>query len=61
MKHHNLAMDFFYLDFEKIDTKILEGEAKEQEEIESGAMEKDPTMNKAANRKDVDESTVPPS
>ena len=41
------------------DAEILEDEAKEQEEIEFGAMEKDPTVNKATNEKDVDESTVP--
>nr|POE61173.1 hypothetical protein CFP56_60162 [Quercus suber] len=32
MKHHNLVVDFFNLDFEKIDTKILADEAKELEE-----------------------------
>ena len=56
MKHHSLVVDFSSLDFEKIDTKILEDEAKEQEETESGVMEKDPTMNK-----DADESTISPS
>ena len=61
MKHHNLAVDFSGLDFEKINTEILEDEAKEQEEIEYGAMERDPAMNKAAKGKDVNESTVPPS
>ena len=61
IKHHSLAMDFSSLDFEKIDMKILEDEAKEQEQTESGVMEKDPAVNKAADRKDADESTVPPS
>ena len=56
MKHHSLVVDFSSLDFEKIDTKILEDEAKEQEETESGVMEKDLAMNK-----DADESTVSPS
>ena len=56
IKHHSLAMDFSSLDFEKIDMKILEDEAKEQEETESGVMEKDLAMNK-----DADESTVSPS
>ena len=31
MKHHSLAVDFSGLDFEKINTEILEDEAKEQE------------------------------
>ena len=53
MKHHS---HFSSLDFEKIDTKILEDVAKEQEETESGVMEKDLAMNK-----DADESTVSPS
>ena len=61
MKHHNLAVDFSGLDFEKIDTKILEDDAKEQEEIEAGAMEKNPAVNEATEGKDADESTVPPS
>ena len=61
MKHHNLAVDFSSLDFEKIDTKILEDDAKEQEEIEAGAMEKNPAVNEAIEGKDADESTVPPS
>ena len=56
MKHHSLVVDFSSLDFEKTDTKILEDEAKEQEETESGVMEKDLAMNK-----DADESTVSPS
>ena len=56
IKHHSLVIDFSSLDFEKIDTKILEEEAKEQEETKSGVMEKDPAMNK-----DADESTVSPS
>ena len=42
MKQHSLAVDFSCLDFEKIDTEILKDEAKEQEEIEFGAMKKDP-------------------
>jgi len=49
------------LDFEKIDTEILEDEAHEQEEIEFGAMEKDPATNKAVEGKDIDKSTAPPS
>nr|POF20834.1 hypothetical protein CFP56_14348 [Quercus suber] len=53
--------DFSSLDFEKINTKILEDEANELEEVESSAMEKDPTANKAAEGKDVDESTTPSS
>ena len=57
MKHHSLAVDFSSLDFEKIDTKILEDEAKELEEAESGAPEKD----KAVEGKDVDESSAFPS
>ena len=40
MKHHSLAVDLSGLDFEMFDAKILEDEAKEQEEIEFGAMEK---------------------
>ena len=61
MKHHSLAMDFSSLDFEKIDTEILEDETKELEEAEPGAMERDPTMNKAIEGKDVDGSTAPSS
>ena len=61
MKHHGLAVDYSGLDFEKIVTEILEDKAKEQEEIDSSAMEKDPAVNKAADINDVDESTVPPS
>ena len=57
MKHHSLAVDVSSLDFEKIDTEILEDETKELEEAEFGAMEKD----KAAEEKDVDESTALPS
>ena len=57
MKHHSLAVDVSSLDFEKIDTEILEDKAKELEEAKSGAMEKD----KAAEGKDVDESTALPS
>ena len=56
MKHHSLAVDFSGLDFEKIDTKILEDEAKEQEEAEPGAMEKDKVA-----KKEIDESAVPTS
>ena len=41
MKHHSLAVDFSGLDFEKIDTEILEDKAKEQEETKSSVMEKD--------------------
>nr|POF20530.1 hypothetical protein CFP56_69115 [Quercus suber] len=61
MKHHSLVVDFSGLDFEKIDTKILEDKAKEIEEIESSAMEKGPAVNKAADGKEVDESIAPPS
>ena len=53
MKHHNLVIDFSGLDFEKIDMKILEDEAKEQEETKSGVMEKDLAMNK-----DADKATI---
>ena len=49
------------MDFEKIDTEILEDETKELEEAEPGAMERDPTMNKAIEGKDVDGSTAPSS
>ena len=59
MKHHSLAVAFSSLDFEKIDIEILEDEAKEMEQAESGVMEKDSTANKAAEGKDVDESTAP--
>lgn len=61
MKHHSLGVDFSGLDFEKIYMEILEDEAKEQEEIESSVMEKDPAVNKVANEKDADGSTVPTS
>nr|POE53085.1 hypothetical protein CFP56_59324 [Quercus suber]POE67875.1 hypothetical protein CFP56_75721 [Quercus suber] len=54
MKHHSLAIDFSSLDFEKINTKVLKGKAKELEEAESGAVEKD----KAIEGKDADESTA---
>ena len=59
MKHHSLAVDFSSLDFEKIDIEILEDEAKEMDQAESGVMEKDSAANKAAEGKDVDESTAP--
>ena len=55
-KHHSLAVDFSNLDFEKIDIKILADEAKEQEEDEADAMEKD-----LIEGKDTNESAVPPS
>ena len=60
MKHHSLAVDFSGLDFEKIDTKILEDKAKEQEETESSVMEKDLAVSKVA-EKNADESAVPTS
>ncbi|XP_050290729.1 uncharacterized protein LOC126729006 [Quercus robur] len=50
MKHHSLAVDFFGLDYEKIETEILEDEAKEQEETESGVMKKDPAMSKVTEK-----------
>ena len=56
MKHHNLAVDFFGFDFEKIDTEILEDEAKEQEEAGLGALEKDKVA-----EKDINEFAVPTS
>ena len=56
MKHHSLAVDFSNLDFKKIDTEILEDEAKEQEKAKLGAMEKDQVA-----EKDIDESSVPTS
>ena len=56
MKHHSLAVDFSNLDFKKIDTEILEDEAKEQEKAKLGAMEKDQVA-----KKDIDESSVPTS
>ena len=59
MKHHSLAVAFSCLDFEKIDIEILEDEAKEMDQAESGVMEKDSAANKAAEGKDVDESTAP--
>ena len=55
MKHHSLAIDFSSLDFEKIDTEVLEDKAKELEEAKSGAVEK------AIEGKDANESTAPPS
>ena len=52
-------MDFSNLDFEKIDTKILVDEAKEQKEIEVDATgRKDTTI---TDRDQGDEATVPPS
>ena len=56
MKRHNLAVNFSNLDFEKIDTKILADEAKEQEETKPDIVEKNPTIG----GKDTDESIVPP-
>nr|POF00731.1 hypothetical protein CFP56_74179 [Quercus suber] len=41
MKHHSWAVDFSNLDFEKIDTEVLQDEAKELEEAESRVPEKD--------------------
>ena len=55
MKHHSLAVDFSSLDFEKIDTEVLEDKAKELEEAKSSAVEK------AIEGKDANESTAPPS
>ena len=55
MKHHSLAIDFSSLDFEKIDTEVLEDKAKELEEAKSSAVEK------AIEGKDANESTAPPS
>ena len=57
MKHHSATVDFSNLDFEKIDTKILEDESKELERDESGVPKKD----KATNGKNMDESSTPPS
>nr|POF03580.1 hypothetical protein CFP56_32532 [Quercus suber] len=58
-KHHSLAVDFSNLDFEKIDTKILVDEAKEQEEIEVDvAGGKDATI---TDRDQGDKATMPPS
>lgn len=59
MKHHNLAVDFSSLDFEKIDIEILVDKAKKQEEIEAGAMEKDPAGKEVTEGKDIDKSTIP--
>nr|POE76879.1 hypothetical protein CFP56_26277 [Quercus suber] len=61
IKHHSLAVDFSSLDFEKIDTEILTGKAKELEETEVDAMEKDPFGKEVTEGKDGDESVVPPS
>nr|POE57251.1 hypothetical protein CFP56_01902 [Quercus suber] len=41
MKHHSSAVDFSSLDFEKIDTEVLEDEAEVLEEAESRVPEKD--------------------
>ena len=57
MKHHNVAVDFSNLDFEKIDTEILEDKSKEPERDESGVPEKD----KATDGKNMDESSAAPS
>ena len=54
MKHHNVAVDFSNLDFEKIDTEILEDKSKEPERDESGVPEKD----KATDGKNMDESSA---
>ena len=56
IKHHSLAVDISNLDFEKIDTEILEDEFKDQGEAEASAMEK----NLAANET-IDEFAVSPS
>ena len=62
MKHHNLVVDFSNLDFEKIDTKILTDETKEQEETEVDAIvEKDSAGKDTVGGKDTDEFVVPPS
>jgi len=37
MKHHRLAVDFSNLNFKKIDTEILDNEAKELEETDATA------------------------
>ena len=59
MKHHNLAVDFSNLDFEKIDAKILADEAKEQEETEVDvARGKDTTI---TDTNQGDEATMSPS
>ena len=60
MKHHSLAVDFSNLDFEKIETKILTDETKEQEETKVGVVvEKDSAGKDFVGRKDTNESTVP--
>lgn len=56
IKHHILAVDISNLDFEKIDTEILEDEFKDQGEAEASAMEK----NLAANET-IDEFAISPS
>ena len=61
MKHHSLAVDFSSLDFKKIDIKILTDEAKEQEETEAGAMEKDLARKEVTEGKDTNKFAVPPS
>ena len=62
MKHHNLVVDFSNLDFEKIDTKILTDETKEQEETEVDAIvKKDSAGKDTVGGKDTDEFVVPPS
>ena len=57
LKHHSLAIDFSSLVFEKIDTEILEDEAKELEGAESSA----PKKEKVVEDKGVDGSSAPPS
>ena len=57
MKHHSLAVEFYGLDFEKIDTEILEDKSKEPERDEFGVLEKD----KAIDGKNMDESSAAPS
>jgi len=62
MKHHSLIVDFFNLDFEKIDIEILADEDKEQEEVEVDATgEKDAAGGKDATGDQGDEAVVPPS
>ena len=56
LKHHSLAVEFSSLDFDKINTKILQDEARELEGVESSAPEKD----KAVEDKGVDGSSAPP-
>ena len=60
MKHHSLVVDFSNLDFEKIETKILTDETKEQDETKVGVVvEKDSAGKDFVGGKDTDESTMP--